>query len=74
VKWRRKVDEVIEHLRLAFEVDYVVIGGGNAMRLKRLPRYAQIGDNRNAFLGGLRLWERGGLRVHLPGECAAART
>jgi polyphosphate glucokinase len=73
-KWRRQVNEVIEHLRLAFEVDYVVIGGGNAMRLKRLPRGARIGDNRNAFLGGLRLWQRGRLRVQRPGERAAART
>lgn len=70
-QWRRKVNDVIEDLRGAFEVDCVVVGGGNAMRLKRLPRYARLGDNRNAFLGGLRLWQRGGLRVHLPGECAS---
>ena len=72
-QWRRRVNDVIEQLRRAFEVDYVVVGGGNAARLKRLPRYARLGDNRNAFLGGLRLWGRGGTRVHLPGEGAAAR-
>ncbi len=72
-RWRRKVNDVIERLRRAFEVDYVVVGGGNAVRLKRLPRYARLGDNRNAFVGGLRLWGRGGARVHRPGEGAAAR-
>jgi len=71
-KWRRKVLDVIEHLKLALEVDYVVLGGGNAVRLKSLPQDVHLGDNRNAFLGGLRLWRRGdGLR--LPGGRAAVR-
>ena len=56
-KWRKEVAEVVEHLRLALEVDYVVLGGGNASCLKRLPAGAVLGDNRNAFLGGLRLWQ-----------------
>jgi polyphosphate glucokinase len=71
-KWRRHVNEVIEQLRLAFETDYVVVGGGNAARLTRLPRSARPGDNRNAFIGGLRLWGRGGMPVRLPGASAAA--
>jgi polyphosphate glucokinase len=59
-KWRKAVAEVVRVLRAAFEPDYVVIGGGNALRLKRLPRDVRPGDNRNAFIGGLRLWRRSG--------------
>jgi polyphosphate glucokinase len=58
-KWRKAVAEVVGVLRAAFEPDYVVIGGGNAVRLKTLPRDVRLGDNRNAFIGGLRLWRRG---------------
>jgi polyphosphate glucokinase len=71
-KWGRTVRDVIGQLRPAFEVDYVVVGGGNAARLTRLPRYARRGENRKAFLGGLRLWQRGGRPVYLPGERPAA--
>ncbi len=61
-KWRKSVAEVVEHLKAALEVDYVVLGGGNAARLKSLPTGARLGNNRNAFVGGLRLWQaRGGL-------------
>src|SRR6266404_1070694 len=35
-KWRRVVRQVVDQLRDALEVDYVVIGGGNARRLKEL--------------------------------------
>jgi polyphosphate glucokinase len=67
-KWRRKVNEVIADLQAALEPDYVVLGGGNAVRLKDLPPGARLGDNRNAFIGGLRLWrEHGAGGVLLPG-------
>jgi predicted NBD/HSP70 family sugar kinase len=60
-KWRREVADVVAHLRLALEADYVVLGGGNAARLKKLPPHTRRGDNRNAFVGGVRIWhERGG--------------
>jgi hypothetical protein len=35
----------------------MVLGGGNAKRLKRLADNERLGDNNNAFTGGLRLWE-----------------
>jgi predicted NBD/HSP70 family sugar kinase len=57
-KWRKSVLDVIERLRYAFEADYVVLGGGNARRLKHLPRGVRRGNNRNAFLGGLRIWRQ----------------
>jgi hypothetical protein len=66
-KWRQSVSEVVAHLKGALEVDYVVLGGGNAQRLKRLPQGARLGDNRNAFLGGARLWQRRGAQLRLAG-------
>lgn len=55
-KWRRFVTDIIERLKSALEVDYVVLGGGNARLLKALPSGARLGDNSNAFVGGYRLW------------------
>ena len=61
-KWRHEVAAVIEIFRAALEPDYIVLGGGNAKRLKELPDGVRLGDNTNAFVGGFRLWEnRGGL-------------
>ena len=57
-KWRRKVKDVVEGFRKALLPDYIVLGGGNAANLKRLPPQTRRGDNANAFLGGFRLWER----------------
>jgi len=56
-QWRREVAKVAEMLLGAMEVDYVVLGGGNVKKLKELPPKARAGDNRNAFLGGFRLWD-----------------
>lgn len=55
--WRRYVAEVVAALRDALQADYVVLGGGNATRLKRLPERVRLGDNAHAFTGGFRLWE-----------------
>jgi polyphosphate glucokinase len=57
-KWRRHVNDVVKQLKAALEADYVVLGGGNARLLKKLPPGSQIGDNANAFRGGLRLWKK----------------
>jgi polyphosphate glucokinase len=59
-KWRRHVAEVVEELKNALEADYVVLGGGNAKLLKKLPPGALLGDNSTAFTGGFRLWEEPG--------------
>jgi len=59
-KWRRNVAEVVEELKNALEADYVVLGGGNAKLLKKLPPGARLGDNSTAFTGGFRLWEEPG--------------
>ncbi len=62
-KWRREVADVVKHFVAALEPDYVVLGGGNAEKLGRLPRKARLGDNANAFKGGFRLWDIGKKRV-----------
>lgn len=55
-KWEHAVFDVTERLRAAFEVEYVVLGGGNAVKLKKLPPGARLGDNADAFKGAFRLW------------------
>jgi polyphosphate glucokinase len=77
VKWQRHVDLIVNRLVAAIKPDDVVLGGGNAKKLKGLPPGARLGNNAFAFLGGLRLWEDG---VHWPRafawnpEAAAAKT
>jgi polyphosphate glucokinase len=56
-RWRKCVVDVVETLRAALEPDYVVLGGGNAEELHELPPGTRRGDNRNAFVGGFRLWD-----------------
>jgi hypothetical protein len=58
-KWEEALERVVVILRNSFVIDYIVIGGGNARRVERLPAGTRLGDNRNAFLGGLRLWGLG---------------
>jgi polyphosphate glucokinase len=55
-KWRRIVTAVVEQLSTVLEADYVVIGGGNARKLKHMPKNSRLGSNDFAFLGGFRLW------------------
>jgi polyphosphate glucokinase len=55
-KWRRRVADVVSRLKAALEVEDVVVGGGNAKLLARLPRGVRRVDNANAFAGGIRLW------------------
>lgn len=55
--WRRHVADIVERLKGALGAEYVVLGGGNAKVIKKLPPGARMGDNRNAFVGGFRLWE-----------------
>jgi len=57
-KWRATVVDVVERLKDALEADYVVLGGGNAKQMDKLPKDTRLGANENAFLGGLRLWEQ----------------
>lgn len=56
-KWLISVDDVCKRLKAALVADYVVLGGGNAKKIKTLPEGCRMGDNKNAFTGGYRLWE-----------------
>jgi hypothetical protein len=56
-QWRREVVRAVEQLRKSVVADYVVLGGGNVKKLDKLPDGVERGYNRNAFLGGVRLWQ-----------------
>ena len=56
-EWQRDTFQAVTQLKKAFIADYVVLGGGNAKKLKELPEGAELGHNRNAYLGGTRLWQ-----------------
>src|SRR2546423_320625 len=58
-RWRRCVVDVVEQLKAALEPDYVMLGGGNADKIDKLPRKVRLGANANAFEGGFRLWKKG---------------
>jgi polyphosphate glucokinase len=55
-KWQTAVEDVVARLQAALVADYVVLGGGNVKKLRRLPPGVRMGDNRNAFVGGFRMW------------------
>jgi polyphosphate glucokinase len=44
-------------LKKSLIADYVVLGGGSAKKFDQLPAGIEPGHNRNAFLGGVRLWQ-----------------
>lgn len=55
-KWRRHVVDVVKRLSAALEPTDVVIGGGNARKLKQLPPGCRASNEASAFTGGFRLW------------------
>jgi polyphosphate glucokinase len=57
-KWRRHVAVCVERLASAIHPDDIVLGGGNSKHLKILPKGCRLGDNRFAFEGGFRMWEK----------------
>jgi polyphosphate glucokinase len=56
-EWKREVLRAVLSLKKSFIADYVVLGGGNAKKFDELPDGIEFGHNRNAFLGGVRLWQ-----------------
>ncbi|HEY1770475.1 MAG TPA: ROK family protein [Chthoniobacterales bacterium] len=55
--WRKEVARAVEQLRIAFIADRIVLGGGNSKLVEEVPAETVIGDNRNVYPGGVRLWE-----------------
>ena len=56
-EWERLVAGAVAQLKKSFIADYVVLGGGSTKKLSELPEGAEQGYNRNAYLGGVRLWQ-----------------
>ena len=56
-KWKRHVLYCLKYLKLSFIADYVVVGGGLVKEFDSLPEGMEPGDNKNVYLGGVRLWE-----------------
>ena len=56
--WQEEVERIVTQMQHAFVADDVVLGGGNAKLLERLPPHAELGHNRHAYLGGCRLWQQ----------------
>jgi len=56
-EWERLVAGAVAQLKKSFIADYVVLGGGSTKKLSELPEGAEQGHNRNAYLGGVRLWQ-----------------
>jgi len=56
-EWQREVQFAVTQLKKSLIADYVVLGGGNTKKLDSLPKGVERGHNRNAFLGGVRLWQ-----------------
>jgi len=57
-KWTRNVMDVISELRQVLQADYVVLGGGNARLIKKLPDKVLLGANDNAFKGAFLIWKK----------------
>ena len=56
-KWEEYVQFGTARMIQAVLPDDVVLGGGNAKKLKKLPEGCRLGSNAYAFIGGFRLWE-----------------
>jgi predicted NBD/HSP70 family sugar kinase len=67
-KWQRQVAVAVAQLIDALFPDDVVLGGGNAKKLKTLPPGSRAGNNALAFLGGYRMWKKG---FHVEADFAA---
>ncbi|RXH56767.1 Polyphosphate glucokinase [Granulicella sibirica] len=56
-RWRKSVLTIIELLKAGLVCDYVLLGGGNAKLMKKLPKGVLLGANSNAIDGGIALWK-----------------
>jgi polyphosphate glucokinase len=63
-RWRKVLDRLVPSLIAAFLVDAVVLGGGNAKKVKTPPSGARLSNNLTAFRGGFRLWHLDDVKTH----------
>ena len=73
-RWRAHVEHLVGRFTLALHPDEIVIGGGNAKKLKTMPPGCREGDNANAFAGGFRMWEGATPPIALRKPAKAPRT
>jgi polyphosphate glucokinase len=66
-RWRRDVADVVGRLEIALEAEDLVIGGGNAKYLKKLPKGGRRCTNADAIKGGYRLWSEREDHAHKDG-------
>jgi polyphosphate glucokinase len=60
-QWEAAVHRTVNRLASAFRTDYLVLGGGHARLLRKLPPGARRGGNHTAFSGGARIWKVGAI-------------
>jgi polyphosphate glucokinase len=72
-RWQKHVERVVELLRFGLQADYVMLGGGNTKKLKRLPPGVRLGTNAHAVLGGIRIWDSAPRKHHHRGPVSQAR-
>jgi predicted NBD/HSP70 family sugar kinase len=56
-RWTVDVLKAATTLCAAFHADYVMLGGGNAKKIREIPDFCRRGGNFNAYIGGLRMWD-----------------
>lgn len=56
--WQYHVEFIVQRLIQVFSPDDVVLGGGNAKRLPKMPAGCRLGTNDHAFAGAFRMWEQ----------------
>lgn len=56
-KWEKHVHKCIEIYKDAFQPEDIILGGGNSKLITEIPDGCRLGTNKNAFIGGFRLWE-----------------
>jgi polyphosphate glucokinase len=56
-EWTHAVALAVERLKSALHPDEVVLGGGNAKYLQKLPPGCRLGHNKYALVGGERMWQ-----------------
>ena len=56
-RWQKHIGICIERLSAAINPDDIVLGGGNAKKLTKLPEGCRLGENSFAFEGGFRMWK-----------------
>jgi polyphosphate glucokinase len=56
-RWQQHVERGTAQLIDALDPGDIVLGGGNAKKLKTLPKGCRIGSNAYAFAGGFRLFD-----------------